>query len=114
MPRPLSAPLTRAGGGAAAAAAARGGGRATSWMVEEARMSARTHERTHAHTHACPPPSPPTAVPEQTSTMIGTIFADPEIPIRARLHPHDRRFRAIHNGDHDGDINFCVRKVGAE
>ena len=79
-------------------------------------MRARTHERTHAHTHACPPPPHPThraaAVPEQTSTMIGTIFADPEIPIRARLHPHDRRFRAIHNGD--GDINFRVRKVGTE
>ena len=51
---------------------------------------------------------------EQISTMIGTIFADPEIPIWARLHPHDRRFRAIQVQDHDGNINFSVRKVGTD
>ena len=49
---------------------------------------------------------------EKNSTMIGTIFADPETPLWARLHPHDRRFRAIRDGD--GDINFRVRKVGTE
>ena len=55
---------------------------------------------------------------EKNSTMIGTIFADPETPLWARLHPHDRRFRAMMPAirDGDGDINFRVRKpeVGTE
>ena len=49
---------------------------------------------------------------EQISTMIGTIFADPEIPIWARLHPHDHRFSSIHV--RDGDINLSIRKVGTD
>ena len=49
---------------------------------------------------------------EQISTMIGTIFADPEIPIWARLHPHDHRFSSIHV--RDGDKIFRIRKVGTD
>ena len=44
--------------------------------------------------------------------VIGTIFADPEIAIWARLHSHNHRF-SFFNSRH-GDLNFSVREVGTD